>query len=192
MARCCSQRECVAWSRGRHLFSTRLSLSLSPFLSLSIRSDRYGPKIESWHRESDISRPIYITRRATRLPYVRFQASVHMYACIARGLASRSSFRYPLASRLFEGRRRAALGFPFIDASSSTTRDRGESVRRFVPLLPLSLSSGTDRPASGASHYHLGHFLFRGPRLNGPSNARPCTLVPRRCSNRSGTVDTRD
>lgn len=139
MARCCSQRECVAWSRGRHLFSTRLSLSLSPFLSLSIRSDRYGPKIESWHRESDISRPIYITRRATRLPYVRFQASVHMYACIARGLASRSSFRYPLASRLFEGRRRAALGFPFIDASSSTTRIEARAYdASFLSSLSLS------------------------------------------------------
>lgn len=77
-----------------------LSVHASPLSLSNPFSDRYGPKIEPWHRESDISRPIYITRPSTRLPYVR---SVHMYACIARRLASRSSFRYPFASRLFEG-----------------------------------------------------------------------------------------
>lgn len=139
VARCCLQRECVAWRRGRHLFPTRLSLSPS----LSLHPQR--PKIESWHRESDISRPIYITRRATRLPYVRFEASVHMYACIARGLASRSSFRYPLASRLFEGTRRARSRLPLHRRASSTRGARRECAPQspFVPSLPSS-----SRPAA--------------------------------------------
>lgn len=77
-----------------------------------------------YHRGRYIATDIYHLP-ATPLPYVR--SSVHMYACIARRLASRSSFRYPFASRLFE-----------------TTRTSRYVQPRVHPIWIAGLASGAD------------------------------------------------
>lgn len=131
--------------------SSRASLFIS---SLPPSKRLHELKDRSQAIEGDISRPIYITRRTTRLPYVR--STVHMYAYIARGLTSRSSFRYQLAWRLFEERRRRS--------------ERLRPPRWPGRYIHASYLAPIDRPASGANDYHLGHFPSRtSPRLNGPS-----------------------
>lgn len=174
-------------------------LSLTLFLSLSIRSGR-----RSSH---GIGRAIYRGRYISLGEPLDFHTSASKRAYICTRASPAGSLQGPrldIRSLRDYSRERdeLALAFPFID-ELRPREERGESVRRKVPSfhrsLPLPapppLLSGTDRPASGASHYHLGHFLFRGPkpRLNG---ARPMP-VPARLSRddvviASGTVDTRD
>ena len=143
-----------AWQGGLPLCMPLSAVSLSLSLSLSL-SIPFPPTAMARRSSRGIERAIYRGRYISLGEPLDFHTSapesVHMYACIARGLASRSSFRYPFPSRLFEA----------TTTKTMTTTTTTKTTTRVVPVR-RSFVSEADRPASGASHYHLGHFLFRG------------------------------